>query len=201
MELILGSQSPRRKDVLSFFNLPFRQVSPSFDEDAVPFEGNPIEYVNTLSKGKALSLQDRFLNQAILTADTVVYKEGKIFNKPKDKQEAHQHLRELAGRWHSVFTGLTLSYAHQAWQQVEETRVQFNPLTEQQIYLYQHALCCTDQAGGYMIQGAGSLVVKRIEGCYYNVLGLPVNALHELLLKIGIDMWEHLIKPFRSRLS
>lgn len=191
MQLILGSQSPRRREVLSFFDIPFRQVSPHFDEDSVPFHGNPQEYVQTLSKGKADSLAHEFPKETILTADTIVYREGKIYGKPKNQEEAFQYLKELSGKWHSVFTGLTLSSKGQDFQTVDETLVLFNSLTDEQIKTYYQMLTLSDKAGGYMIQGSGGLIVKRIEGCYYNVVGLPINALYSLLLQAGIDLWKH----------
>lgn len=192
MQLILGSQSPRRREVLSFFNFPFKQVSPHFDEESIPFNGNPQEYVKILAKGKADSLAAQFPTSIILTADTIVYKKGKIYGKPKDDQQAFQYLKELAGQWHSVFTGLTVSFQGQDFMEVEETRVLFNSLTEDQIQTYHRTLPFLDKAGGYMIQGPGSIIVKRIEGCYYNVVGLPINALSSALRQAGIDLWKHL---------
>jgi septum formation protein len=197
MQLILGSQSPRRREVLSFFNLPFKQVSPHFDEDSIPFNDNPQEYVKTLAKGKAHSLITQFPTSVILAADTIVYKQGKIYGKPRDEKEAFEYLKELSGQWHSVFTGLSIYSQGQDFQTLEETRVLFNELTEEQMQIYHHILEFADKAGGYMIQGAGSVIVKRIEGCYYNVVGLPVNALCSILRKVGINLWQHL-KGFKS---
>ncbi|WP_068468389.1 Maf family protein [Candidatus Protochlamydia phocaeensis] len=192
MHFILGSQSPRRREILSYFNLPFTQVASSFDEDAIPFKNNPMEYVLILSRGKAELLRKQYPDALILTADTIVYKDERIFGKPRDEQEAFEYLKTLAGHWHSVFTGLSLSYKDQLFEQIEETKVLFNEITDQQIRLYQQTLHCADKAGGYMIQGPGGLIAKRIEGCYYNVMGLPLNALENLLKKVGIDLWKHL---------
>ncbi len=192
MQLILGSQSPRRREILNLFNFPFKQVSPNFDEDSIEFQDNPHEYVQILAKGKADSLGDQFPSSLILTADTIVYKEGKIFGKPKDSQEAFQFLKELAGKWHSVFTGLTVRSQGKDYPIVEETRVLFNSLSAEKIHTYLQRVDYTDKAGGYMIQGIGGLIVKRIEGCYYNVVGLPINALCTAMHMAGIDLWEHL---------
>lgn len=192
MQLILGSQSPRRKEILSFFDFPFTQISPDFDEEAIPFHDNPKEYVQILAKGKADSLAQKYQHSLILTADTIVYRTGKIYGKPKNQEEAFQYLSELSGQWHSVFTGLSLAVKGESFQTLEETRVLFNELTDQQMKNYLNELALSDKAGGYMIQGAGSLIVKRIEGCYYNVMGLPVNALSSLLNLAGIDLWNHL---------
>lgn len=192
MQLILGSQSPRRKEVLGYFNIPFQQVSPDYDEEAVPFQGNPTEYVRILSKGKADSIAHRYPDAIIITADTIVYRDGKIFGKPKDEHEAYSFLHELQGNWHSVFTGMTLRHKGKEFQEVEETKVLFNQLTEQQMRNYHRDLHFVDKAGGYMIQGAGGLIVKKIEGCYYNVVGFPINALYSVLRLAGIDLWQHL---------
>ncbi len=92
MKLVLGSQSPRRKEILQSFSIPFTQASPPFDEEAVPFNGNPEDYVCTLSKGKGQSLLSQFPESVILTADTIVFREGKVYGKPKDKEDAFQTL-------------------------------------------------------------------------------------------------------------
>ena len=192
MTIILGSQSPRRREIMSFFKLPFKQVSPSFDEEAVPFHGNPKDYAQLISSGKAHSLTQLYPDEIILTADTVVFQGGKIYGKPQNEEESFTHLKELVGKWHSVFTSVTIRHHQNEFHSVEETRVLFNQLTNQQIQAYHQALPCTDKAGGYMIQGAGSLIIKQIDGCYYNVMGLPVNALSHLLKKVGIDLWHFL---------
>jgi septum formation protein len=192
VELILGSQSPRRKEILNYFLLPFRQVSSSFDEEAIEFQGDPIAYAHLLSKGKGEILFYKFPQNLILTADTIVYREGKIYGKPKDEEEAFLNFKELGGNWHTVYTSLTLRYQETEKQAIEETRVLFNNLTDQQIKMYYKTLPYQDKAGGYTIQGAGSLIVNKIEGCYYNVMGLPLNSLRNLLLQFGIDLWNHL---------
>lgn len=192
MKLLLGSQSPRRLEILQYFNLPFEQVSSDFDEESFPFDGHPVHYVSALAKGKAESLAARYPSAMILTADTIVYREGKIYGKPKDDQEAFSYLKELVGQWHEVYTGLALYTLGNYYQGVEETKVLFNALTDEQITAYHQALPISDKAGGYMIQGAGGLIVNRIDGCYYNVMGLPINTLSSLLKKCGIDLWRHL---------
>lgn len=192
MKLILGSQSPRRKEILEFFSIPFTQAPPSFDEEAVPFNGDPEEYVRTLSQGKGKALLAKFPDSVILTADTVVFHNGKVYNKPKDREEAFQNLVELAGQWHSVYTGVTILNQDKVVSQVEETRVLFNELTPQQIDHYLAQIPWADKAGGYAIQMSGGLIVKKIDGCYYNVKGLPINTVDQLLRHFGFALWEHL---------
>ena len=192
MELILGSQSPRRKEILEYFDLPFQQASSDFDEDSIPFSGTPADYTITLAKGKKEILARQFPDALILTADTVVYKEGIIYGKPINDLQAMEFLRELSGKWHSVYTGINVYFQGKEFHDVTETRVLFNSLNEDQIRAYNKKLHYTDKAGGYMIQQAGGIIVKRIEGCYYNVMGLSINSLKNLLLNFGIDLWNHL---------
>ena len=190
--IILGSQSPRRKEILNFFSLPFEQISPDYDESLVPFQGDPQHYVKQLSDGKAQSLIINHPDQIILTADTIVYKDGKVYGKPEDKEQLYLFLRELQGTWHTVFTSLTLCKGSREYQQTEATRVLFNSITESQLHSYSKNLPWQDKAGGYMVQLAGSLIVKKIEGCFYNIMGLPINTLHDLLKKFSIDLWDFL---------
>lgn len=190
--LILGSQSPRRKEILSLFSLPFKQTSSAFTEEDVLFQGDPIRYVTDIARGKADDLAPQFPQDIILTADTTVYYNGEIFNKPADEAEAFQMLKKLAGHWHSVYTALVIRHHQHFFHQVEETRVLFNFLTDQQIQAYCEKTDYLDKAGSYAIQGASGLIVKRIEGCYYNVMGLPINTLWHLLQYVDINLWDYL---------
>lgn len=192
MQLILGSQSPRRKEILGYFSLPFQQASPPFDEESIPFENNPEEYVCLLSKGKADSLAPRFPNAAILTADTIVYRNKKIYGKPSSEEEAMRSFSALAGKWHTVYTGVTVRFGDKSYSQAEATRVQLNPLTPEQMRHYIAKMEWADKAGGYAIQMAGGIIVRRIEGCYYNVMGLPINTVEVLLKRIGIELWDYI---------
>lgn len=192
MQIILGSQSPRRKEILSYFTLPFEQASPPFDEDSVEFKDNPEEYVCAISSGKAASLLPRFPNAVILTADTIVYRNGKIFGKPKDIADALQIFSELVGKRHTVYTGVTVCSSERSYSQAEATQVLFNPLTPEQIRHYLSRIEWADKAGGYAIQMAGGLIVRKIEGCYYNVMGLPINTVELLLKNFGLELWDYI---------
>lgn len=192
MQCILGSSSPRRKEILSFFSLPFIQVSPSFDEESLVFEGDPSGYASALAQGKALSLAPRFPEALILTADTVVEQGGRLFGKPVDREEAHHSLSTLAGKWHTVYTAVAVQQGDRLVHGVEASRVLFNTLTKKQVDHYLDHLQWNDKAGGYAIQGRGGLIVRQIEGCYYNIMGLPLNTVHDLLKKFGLDLWDYL---------
>lgn len=193
MAIILGSQSPRRKEILDFFKIPFCQISPNFNEDSILYKRDPITYVNALAEGKAKALESQYPDpeNIIISADTIVYRTGKVYNKPNDEQAAFQMLSELVGKWHSVFTGVAVLKDHQLYTGWEETRVLFNPMSSDEIRRYHSKIHWADKAGGYAIQMAGGLIVKKIDGCYYNVMGLPINTLHELLKQIGIEMWDY----------
>lgn len=190
--MILGSKSPRRKEILSYFSIPFQQVDPGFDEDTVPFEGDPIKYATEVAKGKGTALAMRYPDEVILTADTIVMCNGNLYEKPKNEREGFSILKELSGKWHGVHTGLVVTEEKKQRSHVEITKVLFNDLTDEKIRLYQKALHCADKAGGYAIQQAGSLIVKKIDGCFYNAMGMPIFALQSLLLPSGIDLWHHL---------
>lgn len=192
MRLILGSQSPRRREILDYFALPFEQIGSNFDEDSVPFKGDGGAYATILAKAKAENLGLLYPEAVILTADTVVTKNGKSYGKPANEEDAFKSLSELAGAWHSVFTAVAVWKEGAMINSVEETKVLFNPLTPLQIRRYLEALHWADKAGGYAIQLAGSLIVRRIEGCYYNVMGLPIHTVSTLLHQVGIDLWDHL---------
>lgn len=191
-QLILGSSSPRRHQILSKFKIPFTIVHPPFDEEAIHFSGNPIEYVQTLSKGKGESLAPKFPHSPILTADTIVFLNGNVYNKPRNFAHAVQVLSELTGKEHSVFTGVHLQMGGQGWFEVEESRVLFNPLNPEQIHSYLNHIHWQDKSGGYSIEAAGGLLVNKIQGCYNNIVGLPVNATYKVLLNVGIDLWQYI---------
>lgn len=192
MEIILGSNSPRRREILNFFSIPFQQVSPDFDETQVTFQGNPAAFASEVAHRKALCLAERFPDQIILTADTVVHRNRQLFLKPENLEEAHAMLRELSGKEHQVFTGVCIIKKNECFRDAEESRVFFHELTEPQIRTYHQFFLPLDKAGGYAIQKGGSLIVKRIEGCYYNIMGLPIHTVRRLLLKAGIDLWDYL---------
>ena len=192
MKIILGSQSVKRREILGHFSIPFIVVPSAFDEESIAFGGNPGEHALLLSQKKNEVLRGQYPGEVILTADSVVYCDGMMYNKPRDLDEAFSFLTAFSGKWHSVFTGVTVSRGPLVYSDVEETKVLVNPLTPGQIKKLHAAIFTLDKAGGYTIEKSGNLIVSRLEGCYDNVLGLPVNTTQKLLLKIGIDLWDFL---------
>jgi septum formation protein len=192
MTLLLGSQSPRRREILEYFSLPIKQVPSSFSEENIIFSGDPGDYVCALADAKADELFPLYPTMPLLTADTIVYYEGHIFPKPRSEEEAFTFFKKLSGSWHTVYTGVAVRHGNKARCEYETTRVRFNVLTDAQIRLFHATLNTHDKAGGYTLQGIGSLLCEKIEGCYYNVMGLPINTTARLLNYIGIDLWDHL---------
>lgn len=189
LPIILGSQSPRRKEILDYFCLPFVQAVSYFDESSVPYKGDALAYAAGISEGKALALKERYRDNPILTADTIVVVDGKLYGKPSDEEEARRFLADFSGRWQQVFTAVTILMEEKLISKVEETRVLMNVLTDHEINRYLQTANWRDKAGGYSIQNKGGLLVKEIQGCYYNVLGFPINTVQSLLKHIGIDLW------------
>lgn len=190
--LILGSHSPRRRDILSYFSIPFKQVPSNFPEEIVLFKGDPKQYVQEISLKKGLSLAKAYPDNPILTADTCVFLDKKIYSKPKHKKEARGFLKELSGKSHAVYTAVDLHYKQQVHSHCEKTLVTFYTLSDRQIQRYTESINCLDKAGAYAAQMPGSIIIKEIQGCYHNVLGLPLSGLNKCLSFIGIDLWENL---------
>jgi len=125
VEIILGSQSPRRVEILDFFSLKFRQVHSDFDETQVPFQGDPALFSKEVAKGKALALRQKYPDQIIVTADTVVFRQGRLFMKPATLEEAARMLEDLSGKEHQVFTGVSVCKGEKIFSDAEETKVYF----------------------------------------------------------------------------
>jgi len=192
MKLILGSQSPQRKAILGFFHIPFEQISSDFPEETVPFIGDPHAYAIAMSEGKSLALQYPDPEAIILTSDCIVYHNGIVYGKPKDPEDGLIMLRTLSGTTHKVISAVTVRQGQRMLSASEEPEVELNPLTDQQILDYQKAIHSWNKAGGFSVLNMGSIAVKKINGCFYNVVGLPVNTTRDLLMQFGVDLWKHL---------
>ena len=180
--LILASGSPRRREILELMGLPFTVDVSEADES---FTGAPDKMVAELSRRKAEAVATRHADSLVLAADTVVC-DGAVLGKPGTQERAKAMLRELSGRWHSVFTGMTLmdTATGRTLTRVCETRVHFVAMTPEEIDAYAASGEPVDKAGAYAIQGQGGMFVDRIEGSYSNVVGLPMAELREMLREI-----------------
>ena len=175
--LILASQSKRRQELLSLLQLPF-QVDVQHIEEPSYVEGEcPKEYVQRLAKWKSKEVATRHPKALVIGADTVVVADGKVLGKPKTKQEAKTHLQHLSERTHEVHTGVAIWIDGEVHTFVETTKVIFRALDDEWLNAYVSTEEPYDKAGAYGIQSYGSLFIEKIEGDYFNVVGLPVSRL------------------------
>lgn len=192
--IILGSSSPRRKEILQYFRIPFTCLSPDFDEKSIPYCGDPSLYSSRLAEEKARSiLATCDPHHLILTADTIVVFQGRIFNKPNSYEEAVHMLKTLSGQTHTVMTSLALLHNQKLITGNETTLVTFSHIPEAYLKTYVTAFSTLDKCGGYSIQNGGSLIIHNISGCSYNVQGLPIKTLKRLLLEFDINLWDYLV--------
>ncbi len=181
--IILASQSPRRKELLSLITNDF-SVIPAYVDETVPDNISVYETAEFLSKIKASALAcDVSDGDIIIGADTVVICDGQIFGKPKDKADAFNMLSKLSGKTHKVITGVTIIKNKAVNSFSVTTEVTFYQLSENEINDYIETNEPMDKAGAYGIQGKGSLLVEKINGDYFNVVGLPIARLSQELKK------------------
>ncbi|MDD7794889.1 Maf-like protein [Clostridium sp. 'White wine YQ'] len=187
MKVILASASERRKELLFRLFKEFEVAVSNFDEDSVVFSGNLEEYVKALSYGKAKEISKSSMKDSlIIAADTIVSIDGKILGKPKDKQEAVNMLKMLSGKEHKVYSGITVINTNNSKiiQDAVCTTVHFSRLSDEEILSYVETDEPMDKAGAYGIQGYGGVFVEKIDGCFYNVVGLPLNRLSKIIKEI-----------------
>lgn len=187
MKVILASASERRQELLSRIFEKFDIMVSDFDESTIVFNGSVDDYVKEISNGKALEVKERITDDAIIiSADTVVTFNGRILGKPKDKDDAFQMLKSLQGRSHIVYTGITVINTKKGVvkQESVSTEVTFSKISDDEIIKYIETGEPLDKAGAYGIQGKGGVFVEKINGCYYNVVGLPLNRLKAAIEEI-----------------
>ncbi len=186
MRLILASQSPRRRELLGFFRIPFTVRVADIDETMTP-GASAYSEVARVSHLKALAI-DREPEDVVVAADTIVVCQGKILGKPRTKEEAADMLRLLSGRDHQVMTGMTVLKGDDAVVCTEVTDLHFRELSQGEIDAYVATGEPMDKAGAYGIQGGAALFCPRMEGDYYNVMGLPVCRLAEILRQLAPEL-------------
>ena len=186
MSVILASQSPRRKELLGLFHIPFLIRVADIDEtmnDALP----AYEEVARVSRQKALAVE-RTAEDIVIAADTIVVCQGKVLGKPKDEADAKKMLQLLSGRDHQVMTGMTVIKGSACRTITEVTDIHFRPLSEKEIDAYIASKEPMDKAGSYGIQGGAALFAEKMVGDYYNVMGLPVCRLWQILSDIAPEI-------------
>ena len=187
MKLILASASPRRAEVLRNAGIQFSVLSSAVDETPVPGE-SPQDLVRRLALSKAELVAARAVGPAIvIAADTIVVLEGAILGKPRTSEDARQMLAKLSGRTHTVMTGIWLIRLPDVERRefIETTHVHFASMSKEEIEKYLSSGEPFDKAGAYAIQGSGGRFIPRIDGCYFNVVGLPLARLCKELTELG----------------
>ena len=188
MQLILASGSPRRKELLSLFGVPFIVRAADIDE-TMDQNKAPVDEVARVSRLKALAVSQE-KDDLIIAADTIVVCGGRVLGKPHSREEAISMLTALSGRDHQVMTGCTVARGEIVETFTEVTDLHFRPLRETEIIRYVDSGEPMDKAGAYGIQGGAALFCEKIVGDYYNVMGLPVCRLGQVLRKIAPEIME-----------
>lgn len=191
MSLILASASPRRKELLSLFRIPFSIRVADIDETMDPNKA-PFDEVARVSRLKALAVR-REEQDVVIAADTIVVCGGRVLGKPHSEEEAVSMLRLLSGRDHQVMTGVTVVSGENCETFTEVTDIHFRDLSEKEIRAYVATGEPMDKAGSYGIQGGAALFCSHMAGDYYNVMGLPVCHLGETLRRMAPEMMGELL--------
>ena len=187
MNLILASASPRRQELLALFGVPFL-IDPAGGPERPPAGASPAETVMALSAAKAREVAARSPGALVIGADTVVELDGRLLGKPRDEADAFSMLRALSGNEHRVYTGVTLVRDAQCVSDAEMTRVFFREMTDAEISAYIATGEPMDKAGAYGYQGVAGLFVERIDGDFFNVVGLPLCRLGRMLAAMGVSL-------------
>lgn len=182
MNVILASQSPRRRELMEKFHIPFTVAVADVDETIDPAKA-PYDEVARLSRMKAEAVPHQY-DDVVIAADTIVVCQNKVLGKPADEEDAFRMLSDLSGRDHQVMTGITVLYQGKATVCTEVTDLHFRTLTEKEIRAYIRTGEPMDKAGAYGIQGDFAIHVKGIAGDYYNVVGLPIGRVYQELKKL-----------------
>jgi len=181
--VILASQSPRRRELLSLIGIPHEVRPAEIDERYLPGESPPV-HAERLAREKAQRIRDG--EAVVIGSDTIVVVDGDVLGKPRDKAEAATMLRRLSGRTHTVITAIAVAWRGQLESGVEEVEVTFHALSDAEIDAYIATREPMDKAGAYGIQGYGATTIARVDGDYFAVMGLPLQRLVRLLQRLGL---------------
>lgn len=191
MRIVLASGSPRRQELLKRMVDDFDIKVSSFEEEAVVFNGDIEKYVCDLAEGKARNILSSCNEESIVIGcDTVVYLNGEILGKPRDEKHAFKMLRSLSSNVHQVYSGIVLidNKSDKLIKKSVCTEVKFTELTDEMIQNYISSGQCYGKAGAYGIQDDAAIFVEAIKGCYYNVVGFPLNTVFFMLREMGVNL-------------
>ncbi len=181
--VVLASASPRRRDLLTLIGIP-HEVRPANVDESLRAGESPAAYVERLAREKALALGDH--DAVAIGSDTTVVVDGEVLAKPESEADAARMLRRLAGRSHTVLTGVAVAWRGRVESGVEEVGVTFRALSDADIAAYVATGEPMDKAGAYGIQGFGATIVTRVDGDYFAVMGLAVNRMVRLFERLGL---------------
>ena len=186
MQVILASASPRRLALLQQVGIEATVCPADFDEvSGSAVQAEDVVLANAVGKCQAV-VKIKGDSLPVIAADTVVVAEGVILGKPQNAEDAVEMLKQLSGKTHKVLTGIAVSYTGEMLAEVCETKVMFRDLTDEEIKNYVATGEPLDKAGAYGIQGKGAVLVEKIDGCYNNVVGLPLTRMQLILAKLGV---------------
>jgi len=192
-KLVLASRSPRRKQLLKTLGVRFIAEESGFQE--IDHDGAaPGQHVQDNALGKARAIASQHKNALVIGADTVVVYRQRVLGKPENMGEARKYLRLLQGKTHAVYTGLGIIDTKEniTVADYEKTLVTMRSLSDKEIRAYLTNIEPLDKAGAYAIQGAGAVIVKKISGCYYNVVGFPIACLEELMNRLKTSIFSYM---------
>jgi septum formation protein len=189
-KIVLASSSPRRKALLEQIGARFKVLIPGDVEECN--SSHPLERVISNASSKVMTVAENLLHGIVIAADTIIHTKGVIMGKPADVADAREMLRILSDNTHSVFTGVAVYDVESKKLRtfVEETKVEVYKLDARVIEKYLSTKEWVGKAGAYAIQGRGALLVKSIKGCFYNVVGLPLSKLNEVLEEYKVSLWQ-----------
>ena len=189
MNVVLASGSPRRKELMEMLGFDNLIIMPAKKEEVIPADTQPGRTVEILAESKCREVAElQKPEDLIIAADTIVWIDGRILGKPHSRAEAKSMLTKLSGRTHEVYTGVCVIYNGKTTTVHEKTSVSFRELAEEEIEAYIETGEPMDKAGAYGAQGRGALFVRHIDGDFFNVMGLPVCRLGEILRNQGVDI-------------
>jgi septum formation protein len=190
MKILLASASPRRQELLRMIGLAPEIIIPAIDEMVRPDEA-PAAFLERVAIAKGIAVyRKKFFSHLLISADTVVLLGHSVIGKPADRQEAFMMLKQLSGQRHDVLTGISLMYQGETRFEISSTAVYFKELTDSEIEFYLDHENFLDKAGAYAIQGRAALFVERIDGCFFNVMGFPLNLFYRMVGDRGLDLYD-----------
>lgn len=192
MDVILASQSPRRRELLALLQIPF-DVEVSGEKEIIPEDACPEQIVMALAEQKAQHVFLRHPNHCVIGADTIVVLDDHILGKPKTAAQAVEYLSALQGKNHHVLTGICVKTPHGSLTRYESTLVRFRPMTIDEITWYASTGDPMDKAGAYGVQGLACCFVDSVDGNFFNVVGLPLPLLYSMLLELRVMDTAHML--------